>query len=132
MGVTDRQTGRNLQIFSVGGKDYIGAVRECSVERTSENQENRALKDSTRFYEPVLKDWRIRFRLAVDGNPAVGLDIPSLLAKVGTEVALTVDLGAVTYSASKGLLTSSRHDAPLGLQETDFVILPRGVDMTVS
>jgi hypothetical protein len=132
MGVLDRQTGRNLQIFSVGGNDYLATIRECTIERRAETQENRALKDTIRFNEPIIKDWSIRFRMAADGNPGSGLELPTLLAKVGTEVAVTVDAGAVSYSASAALLISSRHYTPLGLQETEFEIVPRGVDLTIS
>lgn len=129
MAAENRLLGKDLQVFNIDGSPITGVIRECSVEIDWDTQENKALLDLVHFDQPVIESWRITFRTAVD---AVDFNPTGLANSVGATVAVTVDIGPFTYSATPALLKSMTHSVPDGLQEMDFTITNQGVALTIA
>lgn len=126
MAAANRQLGRDLQIFSVGAFNPLASIRQCEVRKGWETQENRALKDSVHFKQPIIMNFQITFRTAVD---TTDFNVASMINAVGGQVAVSLDLGGVTYGVNPALLESMVHTSPDGLQEIEFTISEQGVPL---
>lgn len=130
MAVANRQYGKNLSVFTVGGNALVSLVSEATIDFSYSLVDGTVLNDASTANIPNRQEYRIGFTLAFDEGNA---GISAVIDAVGTEVTFSVTVSASgEVYAGTGVLSSGTHNIPDGGQTVAFEIVSNGTAMTIT
>lgn len=124
MGQSTRLYGANIDVFSIGGTDYVGRMQNVTINFEFDVQEAVALQDVWRYPRGIRMSWNVEGEMNVDTSSGV-----MTAAIAGLQVAVVLETGPSTtadrYSGA-ALLTRASHSLPDGPQVTTFTLQGQG------